>query len=51
VIKATSHNPEEIESLAGNAVNCRAAAAAWICAFSSISAPLWDRHALTAGDR
>lgn len=41
---------EELGSLAGNAVNLRSTAAAWICGFSCVSQPLWEDHAKTGND-
>ena len=41
---------EEIEDLAGNAMNCKAAAAAWVCAFACVSLERWHQFAKTATD-
>jgi len=36
---------KELESIAGNAMNVRAAAAAWICAFHVVNLPEWAKLA------
>jgi len=41
---------EELEDLAGNAMKCRAVAAAWISLFSAVDLPAWNRLSVTAED-
>lgn len=42
--------PKEVEDLAGNAMNCQAVAAAWVCAFSCVSLERWHKFARTSMD-
>ena len=39
---------EELEDLAGNSMNIRACAAAWLCLFSALDLTKWNREAITA---
>ncbi|CAK9096215.1 Helicase ATP-binding domain-containing protein [Durusdinium trenchii] len=41
----------ELEDLAGNAMNIRAATAAWLCGLSTLNIDAWNQHGVTESDR
>lgn len=41
---------QELEDLAGNSMNIRAVAAAWLCAFSAIDLNKWNAESITRED-
>ena len=41
---------QELEDLAGNSMNIRAAAVGWIALFTAVDLHSWNRHATTTED-